>query len=52
MDQNITPVRELPLKNDFGFGQVMRTLDICKLFLEELLGGEIDHIIEGNQRQL
>lgn len=35
---------ELPLKNDFMFGQVMRTPEICKLFLEELLGKEIDRI--------
>ena len=35
------------------FGQVMRNPDICKLFLEELLGEEIDHIeyIE-NQKEL
>ena len=35
------------------FGQVMRSPDICKLFLEELLGKEIDHIeyIE-NQKEI
>ncbi len=32
----ITPLSELPLWNDFMFGQVMRTEKICKLFLEAL----------------
>lgn len=40
----ITPLSELPLKNDFMFGQVMRTEEICKLFLEALLEIEIEHI--------
>ena len=44
MERKITPLMELPLKNDFMFGQVMRTPEICKLFLEELLGKEIDRI--------
>ena len=44
MERKTTPLMELPLKNDFMFGQVMRTPEICKLFLEELLGKEIDHI--------
>ena len=53
MKRKIIPLRELPLKNDFMFGQVMRNPDICKLFLEELLGKEIDHIeyIE-NQKEI
>lgn len=53
MERKIIPLRELPLKNDFMFGQVMRSPDICKLFLEELLGKEIDHIeyIE-NQKEI
>jgi len=42
--RKIIPLQELPLKNDFMFGQVMRNPYICKLFLEELLGKEIDHI--------
>lgn len=40
----ITPLSELPLKSDFMFGQVMRTEEICKLFLEALLGIEIHKI--------
>ncbi len=40
----ITPLSELPLHNDFMFGQVMRNEKICKLFLEELLGIEIQWI--------
>lgn len=53
MERKIIPLQELPLKNDFMFGQVMRNPDICKLFLEELLGKEIDHIeyIE-NQKEI
>ena len=41
------------LKNDFMFGQVMRNPEICKLFLEELLGMKIDRIeyIE-NQKEI
>jgi predicted transposase/invertase (TIGR01784 family) len=34
----ITPFRQLPLSDNFMFAQVMRQPDICKLFLEELLG--------------
>ena len=40
----IVPLRELPLRNDFMFGEVMRTSEICQLFLEELLGISIQHI--------
>lgn len=40
----ITPLSELPLRNDFMFGQVMRTEEICRLFLEALLGIEIQRI--------
>ena len=40
----ITPLSELPLRNDFMFGQVMRTEKICKLFLEALLDIEIQQI--------
>jgi predicted transposase/invertase (TIGR01784 family) len=35
---DITPFQQLPLSNNFMFAQVMRQPDICKLFLEELLG--------------
>ena len=41
---SITPLSELPLHNDFMFGQVMRSEEICKLFLEELLGINIQRI--------
>lgn len=41
---SITPLSELPLHNDFMFSQVMRSEEICKLFLEELLGVEIQRI--------
>lgn len=40
----ITPLSELPLHNDFMFGQVMRSEEICKLFLEALLGISIQSI--------
>ena len=40
----ITPLSELPLRNDFMFGEVMRTGDICQLFLEELLDLNIQRI--------
>ena len=40
----IIPLSELPLRNDFMFGEVMRTSDICQLFLEELLGLNIQRI--------
>ena len=40
----ITPLSELPLKSDFMFGQVMRSEEICKLFLEALLGIDIQRI--------
>lgn len=41
---SITPLSELPLHNDFMFSQVMRSGEICKLFLQELLNVEIQHI--------
>jgi predicted transposase/invertase (TIGR01784 family) len=37
----ITPLRELPLSDNFMFAQVMRQPDICQQFLEELLGVSI-----------
>ena len=40
----IIPLSELPLSNDFMFSQVMRSEEICKLFLEALLGVEIRRI--------
>ena len=39
------PFSELPLSDDFMFGEVMRRESICTLFLEELLRKKIDHII-------
>ena len=36
--------RELPLSDDFMFGEVMRRPEICKLFLEALLGKAIARI--------
>lgn len=42
--RKIIPLSELPLRNDFMFGEVMRTSDICQLFLEELLGIRIQRI--------
>ena len=36
--------RELPLSDDFMFGEVMRREHICKLFLEALLGKPISRI--------
>ena len=42
--RKIIPLSELPLRNDFMFGEVMRTSEICQLFLEELLGVTIQCI--------
>ena len=42
--RKIIPLSELPLRNDFMFGEVMRTSEICQLFLEELLGIRIQRI--------
>ena len=40
----ITPLSELSLRSDFMFGQVMRSEEICRLFLEALLDIEIQQI--------
>lgn len=40
----VVPLSELPLHNDFMFGQVMRSEEICRLFLEALLGVKIGRI--------
>lgn len=40
----VLPLSELPLHNDFMFGQVMRSERICTLFLEALLSIPIHHI--------
>lgn len=44
-DLRITPLRELPLSNNFMFGEVMRHPDISKLFLERLLQKEIAKVV-------
>lgn len=41
----ITPLSELSLRSDFMFGQVMRSEEICQLFLEALLEIEIQRIV-------
>ena len=40
----VVPFRELPLSNDFMFGEIMRRPEICRLFLEALLGKPIAKI--------
>lgn len=40
----IVPLSELPLHSDFMFGQVMRSEEICKLFLEALLSVSIQRL--------
>lgn len=40
----VIPLSELPLHSDFMFGQVMRSEEICKLFLEALLDVSIQRI--------
>ena len=40
----IVPLSELPLRSDFMFSQVMRSEEICIMFLEALLGIEIQRI--------
>ena len=42
--RSFPPLRSLPLSNDFMFGMVMTRPDICKLFLEGLLGKRIAKI--------
>lgn len=44
LKRTLIPLSELPLRNDFMFGQVMRQEEICKLFLEELLDISIQRI--------
>ena len=41
---NMVPFSQLPLSDDFMFGEVMRRAEICKLFLEALLGKPIARI--------
>ena len=43
--EQIIPFRRLPFRHRFMFAQVMSDPVICKLFLEKLLGIEIDHIV-------
>ena len=38
------PFRELPLSDDFMFGEVMRRPSVCRLFLEALLNRKIARI--------
>ena len=38
------PFCELPLSDDFMFGEIMRRPEICRLFLEALLGKPIAQI--------
>ena len=42
--ERIIPFKQLPFRHRFMFAQVMSDPVICKLFLEKLLGIEIDHI--------
>ena len=46
MDESVMShsFKNLPLSDDFMFGEVMRRPEICKLFLEALLGKEIARI--------
>lgn len=44
MGYHITPLSELPLSNDFMFGEVMRQEKVCTLFLEALLQRQIARI--------
>ncbi len=43
-DIQTTAYSNLPLSNSFMFGEVMRDPEICKMFLEELLGEPIERI--------
>ena len=47
MERRIIPLKELPLKNDFMFGQVMRNPEICKLFLEGNYSGRPERTRRG-----
>lgn len=44
MSTTITPLSQLPLSDDFMFGEVMRQPDVCRLFLECLLEKDIARI--------
>ena len=44
MPTTITPLSQLPLSDDFMFGEVMRQPEVCQLFLECLLEKEIARI--------
>ncbi|MBR5001848.1 MAG: Rpn family recombination-promoting nuclease/putative transposase [Firmicutes bacterium] len=44
MNNNIIPYEKLPMSHAFMFDQVMKKPAICKLFLEELLGWDIERI--------
>mgnify|MGYP002519430025 CR=1 FL=1 len=45
MDRHgIVPLSQLPLSNSYMFGEVMRREEVCKLFLEALLGKKIARI--------
>ena len=44
MPTTITPLSQLPLSDDFMFGEVMRQPEVCQLFLECLLNKSIERI--------
>lgn len=45
MSTQAIPFKELPLSNNFIFGQVMRNPTVCKLFLEALLQKSIGKVV-------
>lgn len=51
MPTTITPLSQLPLSDDFMFGEVMRQPEVCRLFLECLLEKEIARIEYINKQE-
>ena len=45
------PYKELPLSHDFMFAEIMRQPEICRLFLEALLGRPIEKIVYITKQQ-
>lgn len=50
--RKITPLSELPLSNDFMFGEIMSREEIAKLFLEDLLQQKIARLEYVNKQEM
>lgn len=52
MMKKIIPLSELPLSNDFMFGEIMSRKEIAKLFLEDLLNAKIARLEYVNKQEM